>query len=291
MTNDRTPMLALWVITALFAAFTVLTSLFPGLLSPGPVGIIDTILLVAFALVHGATLYGGRGIVVFVVVCLVVSNFFENLSILTGFPFGHYHYTDVLGPKIFLVPITIGGAYFGAGYLSWTLSQILLCRMSGPVDAFGRWSLPVIASLLMASWDFMLDPGESTFHHSWIWENGGGFFGVPFSNYLGWLLTVFLFFAIFSGYVSANSRDEAGSGKAHFSPAFWAQAIIMYALLGVGYILRYFVPSQNLREIDATGHVWMLHDIYETAALAAIFTIFAFSVLAALRLADARRSG
>jgi hypothetical protein len=30
----------------------------------------------------------------------------------------------------------------------------------------------------------------------------------------------------------------------------------------------------------------MSHDIYETAALAAIFTVFAFSILAGLRLAD-----
>jgi hypothetical protein len=50
--------------------------------------------------------------------------------------------------------------------------------------------------------------------------------------------------------------------------------------------LTYFVPSANTRVLDATGHVWMLHDIRETAALVAIFTIFTFSILAALRLAD-----
>ena len=39
---------------------------------------------------------------VFVVAGLVISNILENLSIQTGFPFGHYHYTG--GPQIFLVP-------------------------------------------------------------------------------------------------------------------------------------------------------------------------------------------
>ena len=50
---------------------------------------------------------------VFVVAGLVISNILENLSIQTGFPFGHYHYTG--GPQIFLVPWFIGPAYLGIG--------------------------------------------------------------------------------------------------------------------------------------------------------------------------------
>jgi len=287
VTESQGRRIALYAIAAAFAVFTILTSVAPGLLAPGAVGIINTILLVAFALVHGSAKYGGKGIAVFLVVCLVVSNIFENLSIITGFPFGHYHYTDVLGSKIFLVPGTIGGAYFGAGYLSWIVSLLLLGRMDLPLDRFARWAVPVVASFLMASWDFMLDPGGSTVDHYWIWENGGGFFGVPFVNYLGWLLTVFLFFAVFAGYAAARTGSAGPAGqRSRFSTGFWAQAIVMYAFLGVRYVLTYLVPSENSRLLDVTGHPWMLHDIYETAALAAIFTVFAFSILAALRLAD-----
>src|SRR5262245_5726171 len=50
---------------------------------------------------------------IFFVITFIVSNFYENLSILTGFPFGHYHYTETLGPKLFLVPLLIAPAYFG----------------------------------------------------------------------------------------------------------------------------------------------------------------------------------
>jgi uncharacterized membrane protein len=31
----------------------------------------------------------------------------------SGFPFGHYYYTDNLGTKLFLVPVLIGPAYLG----------------------------------------------------------------------------------------------------------------------------------------------------------------------------------
>jgi uncharacterized membrane protein len=284
VTAHRGRATVLWAIAVLFAVFMLLTSLFPTLLPPGPGGIVNTMLLVAFALVHGVVTYGGRGILFFALTCLVVSNIFENLSIITGFPFGHYHYTEILGPKIFLVPITIGGAYFGAGYLSWVISLVLLGRTNEPIDRFARWALPVVASFLMASWDFMLDPVASTVQHDWIWENGGGFFGVPFSNYLGWLLTVFIFFSIFSGYAAVRSHS-APQGIRH-TREFYAPAIIMYALLGVRNALMSFVPSENSRIVDAVGHVWMRHDIYEATALAAIFTAISLSILAALRLAD-----
>jgi uncharacterized membrane protein len=284
VTAARRRATALWAIAFLFAVFMLFTSLFPALLPPGPGGIINTILLVAFALVHGVGAYGGRGILFFALTCLVVSNIFENLSIITGFPFGHYHYTEILGPKVFLVPITIGGAYFGAGYLSWVISLVLLGRTNEPIDRFARWALPVVASFLMASWDFMLDPVASTVQHDWIWENGGGFFGVPLSNYLGWLLTVFIFFSIFAGY--AALRSQGASQGIRNTREFYAPAIIMYALLGVRNGVMYFVPSENSRIVDAVGHVWMRHDIYETTALAATFTAIAFSVLAALRLID-----
>src|SRR4051794_12173315 len=108
----------LWAICLLFALYTLWSGLFPATVPDGINGAVVTVLLVAFALIHGGRRYGWSGILVFVVICLIVSNAFENLSILTGFPFGRYYYTDVLGPKLFLVPVLIGGAYAGAGYLS-----------------------------------------------------------------------------------------------------------------------------------------------------------------------------
>jgi hypothetical protein len=94
----------LWLIIAIYAFAVLLPSLFPKLESPLN-GAIDTAALCAFALIHASLRYRIRDIAVFVVVCLVVSNFMENLSIMTGFPFGHYYYSDALGPKLFLVPV------------------------------------------------------------------------------------------------------------------------------------------------------------------------------------------
>src|SRR6267142_4731997 len=141
-----------------------------------PVAIVLS-LSVAFALIHGAVRYGWSGIASFVVICLVVSNILENTSILTGFPFGHYHYTDVLGPKLFLVPLVIGLAYFSTGYLAWVLSTVLVGDVRRASSAFMTFAVPFIASFLMVIWDLCFDPNASTIHHLWIWEQGGGYFG------------------------------------------------------------------------------------------------------------------
>ena len=286
MIRSRTNAAALWTVTGAFAVFTAATSMFPDLLPAGLVGILNTVLLVAFALLHGLRAYGGKTMIVFIVVCLVVSNIAENVSILTGFPFGHYHYTEVLGPKLFLVPVTIGGAYFGAGDLAWCVALVLLGRTGAPLDAFARWAQPLVAAVVMSAWDFMLDPGASTINHYWIWQDGGGFFGVPFQNYAGWLLTVFVFYAIFAGYVHSSTPAGVAFTKLRVDRPFWASAIAMYALLGARYVLTYLTPTTNKPYVDAVGHQWMRYDIYETAALAAIFSVFAFSLLAALRLKE-----
>ena len=112
----------LWVLAAAYA-LTLVANISFGL--GIPIAVVLSI-SVAFALIHGAVRYGWNGIVAFVVICLVVSNILENASILTGFPFGQYHYTDALGPKLLLVPLLIGPAYFANGYFAWVIGNVLV---------------------------------------------------------------------------------------------------------------------------------------------------------------------
>src|SRR5229473_1504508 len=97
---------------------------FPGVLAPGVMLVLYTLLLLSLFVLHGTLGYRLRDIVGLAAIVIVVSNVFENLSILTGFPFGHYYYSSNLGPKLFLVPMLIGPAYFGTGYLAWVLGTI-----------------------------------------------------------------------------------------------------------------------------------------------------------------------
>src|ERR1700682_4761257 len=149
MRNTNISRTVLWVLVAAYAA-VILTNTLHLVSVPIPVVLLVTIL---FALIHGAVRYGWTGIVAFVVISLVVSNILENTSILTGFPFGHYHYTDALGPKLFLVPLVIGAAYFSTGYLAWVLSTVLVGDVRRDSSASTTFAVPFIASFLMVMWD------------------------------------------------------------------------------------------------------------------------------------------
>ena len=245
---------------------------------------------VAFALIHGVVRYGWRGIAAFIVICLVVSNILENTSILTGFPFGHYHYTDSLGPKLFLVPLLIGPAYFANGYLAWVLGNVLIGDVRRGATAFTTFAVPFFASFLMVMWDLTFDPRASTIQHMWIWEQGGGYFGVPLTNYLGWFFTVYVFLQLFA--LVVRFRESGNRTMGTLPRSHYAQAVVMYAIVGLTPVLTFLVGATNSSVTDAAGVVWQTRGIAEAAATVSIYTMIFAAGLAAAKLmqglADAR---
>src|ERR1700738_2556051 len=143
----------LWVLVVVYAVVELVDPVFP-LHIPIPLVLL---IPVVFGLIHGALRYKWSGILAFIVICLVVSNLLENTSILTGFPFGHYHYTDALGPKLFLVPLLIGPAYFANGYSAWVVGNVLIGEVRRGSSAFMTFAVPFIAAFVMVMWDLTFD--------------------------------------------------------------------------------------------------------------------------------------
>jgi uncharacterized membrane protein len=237
-----------------------------------------------FVFVHGSVNYRFRDVLVFAAITLVVSNIFENMSILTGFPFGHYTYTDGLGPKLFLVPILIGPAYLGTGYLAWTLARVILGATEQRLPGYFIFTVPVLASFIMVSWDLAFDPIASTINHNWIWQQGGNYFGVPFSNFMGWFLTVFVFFQLFALYL--RGRQNAYAQVPAESRGYWLQAVVFYGVVALSTPLNMLTQTTNATIADAAGVLWRTQDIYVVTGLVWIFTMFAFTVLSLMKIAE-----
>jgi uncharacterized membrane protein len=54
-----------------------------------------------------------------------------------------------------------------------------------------------LGSLLLTSWDFVLDPAMSqTTMPFWVWEQPGAFFGMPYQNFAGWFGTGVVFMSV-----------------------------------------------------------------------------------------------
>jgi uncharacterized membrane protein len=281
--NPATQSKILWGAIGVFLLYTVASEI-PGLIPPGLSDITFTILVLAIAVLHGTISYRGRDFAAFFLITFIVSNIAENMSILTGVPFGHYYYSDILGPKLFLVPLIIAPGYFGVGYLSWTLARVLLGAFEYKPQGWNVFLVPLVAAFVMVSWDMTMDPGTSTIEGGWVWLQGGGYFGVPFSNFVpGWFLTVYVFLQVFALYLRRFAKGPVGS-RAIEPKAFWYQAVATYGAVALGAVLPAFVV-ENVEVTDPTGRPWMTGDIYDSQALVTIFTMVFIVLLSAIRIA------
>jgi len=278
--NHSTNSVALWALLILYAVARVL-QVFPGKVPMPAVVALHVLPPIAFALIHGAKFYRARGILIFFAICLVVGNIIENVGVRTGFPFGHYYFADLMGPKLFAVPIQLGLAYLGMAYLSWTLARLILGNLQSPLVGSRTVTLPLVAAFIMVAWDFSQDPVWSTILHLWIWQQGGAYFGVPVSNFLGWYLTVYVFYQLFALYLRGRPISLAP-----LPPSYWNAAVLFYAVSAAGNILL-AIPRAGLPVVsDPTGAQWRVGDITATCALVSIFTMGAFALLAWVRLID-----
>jgi len=108
----------------------------------------------------------------------------EAIGSRTGIFFGKYSYTDLLQPQILNVPLQIPLGWLMMLPPSWAVAQALSDRINP------RWQFPAfvgLSALAMTAWDLFLDPMMVTWG-MWSWDNPGSYFGIPWINYLGWLL-------------------------------------------------------------------------------------------------------
>ncbi len=231
-----------------------------------------------FALVHGSALYRPRGIAVFTAFCLGFGTLAESVSLRTGFPFGRYYFTDVMGPKIFQLPVLLALAYLGIGYVAWILALLILGYVDKPIYGTCTLALPLLASLIMVAWDLSMDPDWSTLDRAWIWQSGGGYFGVPVSNFFGWFLTSYLYYQAFALYCRANPAAAAPSRQ-----GFWLPAILTYAVCALGNLLILKLPMAPPVVTDATGKQWLTEDILHRCVLVSLLVMAPFALLAWLK--------
>ena len=226
-----------------------------------------------FAVIHGRRTYRSRGVFVFAGLCLGVGTISESIGLRTGFPFGHYRFTDLMGPQIFGLPILLVLAYVGMGYLSWVVGLALLGGENKPLSGKRIVLLPLMASIVMTAWDLSMEAVWADIDHAWVWRDGGSYYGVPISNFLGWLFTVYAFYQLFALYL--RNREPIPASTDH-----WLLAILFYLLSAVGNLLLTVPSSLGNVFVDATGKFWMISHILWTSHLVSIFLMIPLSLVA-----------
>ncbi|MEP6944596.1 MAG: isopentenyl-diphosphate Delta-isomerase [Acidobacteriota bacterium] len=104
----------------------------------------------------------------------------ESLAIFTGFPYGHFGYSELLGAKLF-------GATPWTVFLAWT--PLILGAYAVSRTIFGTTIVRIVgAAVIATSFDLVLDPGAVRLGF-WQYAGNGGFYGVPLLNFAGWLIS------------------------------------------------------------------------------------------------------
>jgi putative membrane protein len=165
----------------------------------------------------------------------------EAIGVVTGLPYGSFYYGAALGPKLlglvpYLLPISYAPLVIGAVAASW----------DGSSGSNHRVFIVFRSALLLALMDGVVDPGAA-FLGFWIWPAGGAYYGVPASNYAGWLL---------SGALAASLLLTGGRWRSAPLPGLLDGAILALAFwTGVAVFTGLIVPAL----LGAALLVFLLH--------------------------------
>jgi len=104
----------------------------------------------------------------------------ETSAIYTGFPYGHFGYSELLGFKIFgMTPWTVFLAWTPLILGAYAVARALIGNIPGRI---------IVTAMIATAIDLVLDPGAVKLGF-WQYEGQGSFYAVPLSNFGGWLIT------------------------------------------------------------------------------------------------------
>jgi uncharacterized membrane protein len=189
LTISQTALLTLWVLLMVSFPIVDWTLGWEAMLSAVVFCLLAQLIVVLLMLWQnwGTAKTLGLGLTIF-----ILSWIAEALGSHTGFPFEAYSYTDILQPQIFNVPLLVPLGWLIMLPPAWGVAQAI----ANPVK--NGWQSPVfigLSALAMTAWDLLIDPMMVAWG-MWVWENPGAYFGIPWGNFLGWLLTAGLITAI-----------------------------------------------------------------------------------------------
>ena len=247
--------------------------------------------MIAYVILHGRQRFGAKVMWRFTLIVFAIAWTFETISVTTGFPFGRYHYTEVMAPFLWHVPVFVLPAYALMAYASWSLATLILGRPAARPDPVALWAVPLVAAGAMVAWDLSMDILRSTVEQRWIWIDGGPHYGIPASNYLGWFGVTWLMFQGFALYLW--TRPAGTLPKPPTSRGFWLSVPLIYAGFAGEYLLNPFTGHGAGRLAEVNGTLVPVQSLYTDAALICLVTMLplaAAGARAAQRLGKPGRS-
>jgi putative membrane protein len=235
--------------------------LVPGSALPMMLGMLGLIL---FLLVHGGLAYGRRGALGFFACAYAVAFAFEALAIATGFPFGFFTH-DGPGLEILGVPPTVPIVYGVAGYVAWSIARLVIVGdRAGRLTGKARFVVPPVAALVLAGYDAVIDPAGATVEGRWSYGDPSGLFGVPLTNFLGWVVTGWVAFQLFA--LLGPPARRIGTASV-LPPVVWLGVYLPS-------VVTFLTASAGRADaVSVAGRTFLVSDIQETAVIVGLFSM------------------
>ncbi|MGH7480137.1 MAG: carotenoid biosynthesis protein [Candidatus Methylomirabilales bacterium] len=206
---------------------------------------------------------GWRRTLLFTVVAWSVAFTAESLSIRFGVPFGLYHYLPTTaGREIWIagVPFMDSLSFVFLAYASWTMASLAL--LPAHRDGERRWALslphrdrlrvPVVllTVVFFVLIDVVVDPiavrGDRWFlGQIFTYPDGGVYFGVPVSNFVGWGVVgslIMILFALLERPIRVGA--PAWAARLPLRPLYGPG--LYYIVLGFALTVTWFIGEQTL---------------------------------------------
>ena len=243
--------------------------------------------IMLFAYIAGAAVFGLRDMILLNVISAGFAFLFENTSVSFGFPFGFFEHFAA-GPRIGNIPVQVGFGYYFYAFAGWLFADLLLGNSRSRAErTIGR---PLIGGFIAGAMDLTTDAINGMVMGSYAYPEGGGFFGSPLTNTLGWIFTVFMI--LLTAELVIIPRHEKKDAKKPLSdmPTVWhLQNVILLGLQVSAPLLGYFLlPNKEIT--DVTGVVWQSRYAYESSAMVGILSL-GLAMLCGIAVYKRRRQG
>lgn len=146
------------------------------------------------------------------------------IVIRSGLPYGNLQYTQALQPQVLGVPVVIPLTWLMMLPPAWAVARLITRGLSG---CLMRFSFVLISAIAFTAWGFYFDPlmvhlGVSS------WAPAGGYYGVPWLNFVGWLfISGLITFAI------SPTRVPGGLLVLVYALAWLVEFILLFLLGGM----------------------------------------------------------
>ncbi|MFZ5364026.1 MAG: carotenoid biosynthesis protein [Patescibacteria group bacterium] len=193
-----------------------------------------TLSVFAFTLWHAFSKFGIRNAIIFLILVLFVSlgAEFIGANLANNFE-GYYQYSDFLGWKFLNIPLLIIFMWTAIIYLSYQVSEhITNFRFTKQTHFLQKFWVSfwcaLLTSLIVVAWDFALEPLAIGMGW-WSWLRPGEYFGVPISNFLGWMAISFSVVFLYKIFFERERPEEANLFD--YAPAIGYALICFFTIL------------------------------------------------------------